>query len=285
LKTIVNALLRASKMMFDVILLTIFCLMVFAMFGLQLYLGTLRHKCVLEVKGYNENDALMSYDEYYSAWIRSPENWYVDNNDEVPVCGNITGAGLCPIGYLCLPDVGDNPRNGFLSFDNFGWALLSSFQLITLDYWEDIYNKILKANRPWDIVYFIVTIFFGAFYLINLILAVVSTSYEEEAVSAVKEKEREKKESARKKHNAMYDVSYLQMKAKLQAAAAIIQSGSDEIDVNTSAVDGLRIMIPGEEMNETFMPTQFRRVTPEVNNICLLFVLGLFLELSKLEKV
>ncbi|BFY98489.1 hypothetical protein BsWGS_01529 [Bradybaena similaris] len=268
LKTIVSALLRAFKMMFDVLLLTIFCLMVFAMFGLQLYMGSLRHKCVLQVTGYSDYESLLTYDEYYAAWVRNPENWYYNRYHEAIVCGNSTGAGLCPHGYTCLPHVGDNPRNGFLNFDHFGWALLSCFQLITLDFWEDIYNKILRANRPWDILYFIITIFFGAFYLINLILAVVSTSYEEEAVSAVKEREREKKESARKKHNAMYDVSYLQMKAKLQAAAAAVVKpdpcGDEAItDMNVSAVDAVKIVLPGEEMSETFMPTKFKRVSPE----------------------
>lgn len=59
-------------MMFDVLLLTIFCLMVFAMFGLQLYMGSLRHKCVLQVTGYSDYESLQTYDEYYAAWIRNP---------------------------------------------------------------------------------------------------------------------------------------------------------------------------------------------------------------------
>lgn len=37
---------------------------------------------------------------------------------------------------------------------------------------------------PWNIIYFVVLILFGGFYLINLMLAVVSMSYEEEAVRA-----------------------------------------------------------------------------------------------------
>lgn len=88
----------------------------------------------------------------------------------------------------------------------------------------------------------------------------------------MQEKEREKKESARKKHNAMYDVSYLQMKAKLQAAAAAVVkpdlSGDEaSMDTNVSAIDAVKIVLPGEEMNETFMPSKFRRVSPEVNNM------------------
>ena len=69
LKTIVSALLRAFKMLFEVILLTMFCLMVFAMFGLQVYKGVLRQKCVAIVTGYTTNPS-QSYDEYYAIWIR-----------------------------------------------------------------------------------------------------------------------------------------------------------------------------------------------------------------------
>ncbi|KAI8789145.1 sodium channel protein 1 brain-like isoform X1 [Biomphalaria glabrata] len=203
LKTMVSALLRAFKMLFEVILLTFFCLMVFSMFGLQIYMGSFRNKCVKNITGYRNNPS-ETYEDYYAAWIRNQENWYQEDEEYV-LCGNLTGSGLCPADYICLPDIGDNPRFGYLSFDHFGWALLTSFQLITLDFWEDIYNKAIRATGPWNVIFFIIVIFFGSFYLINLMLAVVSMSYEEEAVSAGKEKEREKKEKARKKHNAVYD--------------------------------------------------------------------------------
>ena len=48
----------------------------------------------------------------------------------------------CPEGYTCLPNIGPNPNFGYTNFDHFGWAMLNSFQLITLDFWEDIYNKV-----------------------------------------------------------------------------------------------------------------------------------------------
>lgn len=51
----------------------------------------------------------------------------------------------CPSGYTCLPDIGENPNYGYTSFDHFGWAMLTSFQLITLDFWEDTYNKVKQS--------------------------------------------------------------------------------------------------------------------------------------------
>lgn len=49
LKTIVGALLEAVKRLRDVIILTIFVLAVFALIGLQIYMGSLRQKCVLKI--------------------------------------------------------------------------------------------------------------------------------------------------------------------------------------------------------------------------------------------
>ncbi|KFQ44808.1 Sodium channel protein type 5 subunit alpha, partial [Nestor notabilis] len=46
LKTIVGALIQSVKKLADVMILTVFCLSVFALIGLQLFMGNLRHKCV-----------------------------------------------------------------------------------------------------------------------------------------------------------------------------------------------------------------------------------------------
>ena len=59
--------------------------------------------------------------------------------------------------------------------------MLTTFQLITLDYWENVYNMVLAACGPLSVSFFMVVVFFGSFYLINLMLAVVALSYEEEA--------------------------------------------------------------------------------------------------------
>lgn len=46
LKTIVAALIQSVKKMGDVMILTVFALAVFALVGLQLFMGNLRQKCV-----------------------------------------------------------------------------------------------------------------------------------------------------------------------------------------------------------------------------------------------
>lgn len=46
LKTIVGALFQSVKKLSDVMILTVFCLSVFALIGLQLFMGHLQQKCV-----------------------------------------------------------------------------------------------------------------------------------------------------------------------------------------------------------------------------------------------
>ncbi|NXC37303.1 SCN3A protein, partial [Campylorhamphus procurvoides] len=47
LKVIVNSLVESVKKLADVLILTVFCLSIFALIGLQLFMGNLRSKCVL----------------------------------------------------------------------------------------------------------------------------------------------------------------------------------------------------------------------------------------------
>ncbi|XP_053406003.1 sodium channel protein 1 brain-like isoform X3 [Mercenaria mercenaria] len=186
LKTIVNALLRAFRMLLEVMMLILFCLMVFALFSLQIYMGTLRQKCVVEPPPYTATPSY-SYAQYYNDHIKNSSNWY-ESDGEIVLCGNVSGSQKCPDGYVCLKDIGENPNWGYTNFDHFGWAMLTSFQLMTLDFWEDTYNKVLQTSGPWNVIFFIIVVFFGAFYLVNLMLAVVAMSYEQESEAAGKEK-------------------------------------------------------------------------------------------------
>lgn len=42
--------------------------------------------------------------------------------------------------------------------------------------------QVVHANGIWTVVYFIIIVCFGSFYLMNVTLAVVATSYEDEAI-------------------------------------------------------------------------------------------------------
>lgn len=55
------------------------------------------------------------------------------------------GTRQCPAPDECLQtDI--NPNDGYTSFDNFGYAMLTCAQLITLDFWEDVYGKVCQSD-------------------------------------------------------------------------------------------------------------------------------------------
>ncbi|CAF4869602.1 unnamed protein product [Rotaria sp. Silwood1] len=199
LKIIVNALIQSFIALRDVAVLSSFILSIFALIGLQLYMGILRQKCVLTYKSFLNNSKSanigfnMSYESYLKA-LNNESNWY-QQDDLYVLCGNSSGSTKCPDGYVCWKDRGISPDFGYTSFDNYGWAMLACFRLMTQDYWENLYQIVLSAAGRYHFFYFLAVIFFGSFYLINLILAIVSMSYFEQQ----KQIEIENKELERRK--------------------------------------------------------------------------------------
>uniref|UniRef100_A0AAX7UHZ7 Sodium channel protein n=1 Tax=Astatotilapia calliptera TaxID=8154 RepID=A0AAX7UHZ7_ASTCA len=175
LKTIVAALIQSVKKMGDVMILTVFALAVFALVGLQLFMGNLRQKCVRWP--IQTNDTItFNFTEY----IENSENHYfLEGSQDALICGNSSDAGKCPEGYTCMK-AGRNPNFGYTSFDSFGWAFLALFRLMTQDYWENLFQLIMRAAGRTYMMFFVVVIFLGSFYLINLILAVVAMAYDEQ---------------------------------------------------------------------------------------------------------
>ncbi|XP_041464488.1 sodium channel protein 1 brain-like isoform X3 [Lytechinus variegatus] len=193
LKSIINALIRSTKMLGEVMLLTVFALCIISLLALQLFMGKLTRKCVADIPPLDFN---ISH-EYFFNFTQDPANWLTWGGDPV-ICSNMTLGGrdwsLCPENYTCLEGIGDNPNDGYTNFDNIGYSMLTCFQLITLDFWENVYNHILKAQGPFSVFFFLTTTMFGAFYLINLMLAVVSMAYTEEMENQGKEKAKKAKE-------------------------------------------------------------------------------------------
>ncbi|XP_052827734.1 sodium channel protein type 4 subunit alpha B isoform X3 [Octopus bimaculoides] len=175
LKTIVGALLEAVRRLRDVMILTCFMLSIFALIGMQLYQGTLRSKCIKNIVD-NENIT----DEEWMEHVLNKDNWGEDYYGNTLVCGNASGAGQCAENFTCLQEIGDNPNFGYTSFDNFAWAMLCAFRLMTQDYWENLYQLVIRAEGPIHALFFILVIFLGSFYLVNLILAIVAMSYDEQ---------------------------------------------------------------------------------------------------------
>uniref|UniRef100_A0A7N6C0I7 Sodium channel protein n=1 Tax=Anabas testudineus TaxID=64144 RepID=A0A7N6C0I7_ANATE len=184
LKTIVGALIQSVKKLSDVMILTVFCLSVFALIGLQLFMGNLRQKCVrLPTNSSN----ITSDDPFLNSTLTDI------NTTDALLCGNGSGAGLCPEGFTCIK-AGRNPDYGYTSFDTFSWAFLSLFRLMTQDFWENLYQQTLRAAGKPYMVFFVLVIFLGSFYLVNLILAVVAMAYDEQNQATIEEAQQKEEE-------------------------------------------------------------------------------------------
>ncbi|XP_053115870.1 sodium channel protein type 5 subunit alpha-like isoform X6 [Hemicordylus capensis] len=193
LKTIVGALIQSVRKLADVMILTVFCLSVFALIGLQLFMGNLRHKCVRNYTEFNStNNTFVSEEKIWLTlddFLNDADNYFIkEGTTDVLLCGNSSDAGTCPTGYQCLR-AGENPDHGFTSFDTFGWAFLSLFRLMTQDYWERLYQQTLRSAGKIYMLFFMLVIFLGSFYLVNLILAVVAMAYEEQNQATIAETE------------------------------------------------------------------------------------------------
>ncbi|XP_053706427.1 sodium channel, voltage gated, type VIII, alpha subunit a isoform X6 [Synchiropus splendidus] len=195
LKTIVGALIQSVKKLSDVMILTVFCLSVFALIGLQLFMGNLRHKCVFWPINFNESyppnsSRVFDWDEY----ITNETNFYfLPGQLDALLCGNSSDSGRCPEGYTCMK-AGRNPNYGYTSFDSFGWAFLALFRLMTQDFWENLYMLTLRAAGKTYMIFFVLVIFVGSFYLVNLILAVVAMAYEEQNQATMEEAQQKEEE-------------------------------------------------------------------------------------------
>ncbi|XP_068838915.1 sodium channel protein type 5 subunit alpha isoform X3 [Capricornis sumatraensis] len=200
LKTIVGALIQSVKKLADVMVLTVFCLSVFALIGLQLFMGNLRHKCVRNftvLNGTNSTNSSVEADGLIwgslDLYLNDPENYLLKNGtSDVLLCGNSSDAGTCPEGYRCLK-AGESPDHGYTSFDSFAWAFLALFRLMTQDCWERLYQQTLRSAGKIYMIFFMLVIFLGSFYLVNLILAVVAMAYEEQNQATIAETEEKEK--------------------------------------------------------------------------------------------
>ncbi|XP_049425880.1 sodium channel, voltage-gated, type I like, alpha b isoform X2 [Epinephelus fuscoguttatus] len=245
LKTIVGALIQSVKKLSDVMILTVFCLSVFALIGLQLFMGNLRQKCVRVPVTINAssntnitaddtmlfNNSLLEFnttvvqntteDSFnWTEYISDERNYYfLPGRRDALLCGNGSGAGLCPEGFMCIK-AGRNPNYDYTSFDTFSWAFLSLFRLMTQDYWENLYQQTLRAAGKPYMIFFVLVIFLGSFYLVNLILAVVAMAYDEQNQATIEEAQQKEEE-----FQAMLEQLKRQQEEAQVAAAAATESG------------------------------------------------------------
>lgn len=76
MKTIVGAVIDSVKNLKDVVVLTLFSLSVFSLLGLQIYMGQLTQKCIL-------NGPSDMNDTDWFSWCSNSSHWIPEPDDEI----------------------------------------------------------------------------------------------------------------------------------------------------------------------------------------------------------
>ncbi|XP_065095461.1 voltage-dependent T-type calcium channel subunit alpha-1G isoform X3 [Ochlerotatus camptorhynchus] len=119
------------------------------------------------------------------------------NASAVPFSNNVPTSRSCVNWnqyYTNCTQLGNNPFQGTISFDNIGLAWVAIFLVISLEGWTDIMYYIQDAHSFWDWIYFVLLIVIGSFFMINLCLVVIATQFSE---TKKREMERMRQERAR----------------------------------------------------------------------------------------
>ncbi|KAJ9444288.1 Voltage-dependent calcium channel type D subunit alpha-1 [Diplonema papillatum] len=150
---IVASLFQSLPQLADVMLLYLFFLLVFGIMSVQLWKGQLSTRCF--------RPATMEMEPQERICT-------ADLSDSLSY--------KCPFGYECL-EYG-NPNYGKTSFDNIGSALLTLFTALTLEGWTDLMYDVSDASSPYASIYFLLIVLAGAFFVVNLALAIINSSFE-----------------------------------------------------------------------------------------------------------
>lgn len=87
-------------------------------------------------------------------------------------------------GYVCK-GYWEGPNFGITNFDNFGLAMLTVFQCVTNEGWTTVmYWMNDSVGNSWPWIYFISLIILGSFFVMNLVLGVLSGEFSKEREKA-----------------------------------------------------------------------------------------------------
>jgi hypothetical protein len=234
MRTLIDTMLRAIPMIGNVLLFCVFFFTVFGIFGLQTFMGALRNRCFTLVDDAtcdqftSVEDVIMCRGDV--AGMESGVAVLLAEHDERTCETGSAGTGTyeCPSGQRCMK--AHNPAYGLIHFDNAAHAFLTIFQCITLEGWTPIMYMAMDAVTGWSVAYFLLLVFFGGFFLLNLALAVITEVYDEESAEAKFEAEQAEDTEEAKQERLMEERI-----AKRKAVIEHIGVGGDESDSDSDA--------------------------------------------------
>uniref|UniRef100_A0A8C8A2X0 Voltage-dependent L-type calcium channel subunit alpha n=1 Tax=Oryzias sinensis TaxID=183150 RepID=A0A8C8A2X0_9TELE len=160
LQVVLNSIIKAMVPLLHIALLVLFVIIIYAIIGLELFIGKMHATCYVIQTG-----ALA---------------------EEEPAPCAVSGHGRhCLFNGTICREGWQGPNNGITNFDNFLFAMLTVFQCITMEGWTDVLywmNDAMGFELPW--VYFVSLVIFGSFFVLNLVLGVLSGEFSKEREKA-----------------------------------------------------------------------------------------------------
>uniref|UniRef100_A0A674EH49 Voltage-dependent N-type calcium channel subunit alpha n=1 Tax=Salmo trutta TaxID=8032 RepID=A0A674EH49_SALTR len=153
LQVVLKSIMKAMVPLLQIGMLLFFAILMFAIIGVEFYMGKFHSTC-----------------------------FTVDTGERAAAfpCGTEAPARMCPNGTECT-EYWIGPNYGITNFDNILFAVLTVFQCITMEGWVDIlYNANDASGNTWNWLYFIPLIIIGSFFMLNLVLGVLSGEFAKE---------------------------------------------------------------------------------------------------------
>ncbi|KAM9784219.1 voltage-dependent P/Q-type calcium channel subunit alpha-1A isoform 9-T9 [Syngnathus typhle] len=153
LQVVLKSIMKAMIPLLQIGLLLFFAILMFAIIGLEFYMGKFHTTCF--------------------------DNHTGEIREEFP-CGTEPPSRLCPEGTTCRK-YWLGPNYGITQFDNILFAILTVFQCITMEGWTELlYYSNDASGSAWNWMYFIPLIIIGSFFMLNLVLGVLSGEFAKE---------------------------------------------------------------------------------------------------------
>ncbi|XP_003448283.1 calcium channel, voltage-dependent, L type, alpha 1S subunit, b isoform X2 [Oreochromis niloticus] len=163
LQVVMNSILKAMLPLLHIALLVFLLVTIYAIMGLELFKCKMHKTC------------------YYKG-----TNIYATAEGELPApCAQAGNGRRCIInGTECRPGW-EGPNNGITHFDNIGFAMLTVYQCITMESWTKVLYWVNDAiGNEWPWLYFVPLILLGSFFVLNLVLGVLSGEFTKEREKA-----------------------------------------------------------------------------------------------------
>ncbi|KAA0162398.1 hypothetical protein FNF28_04736 [Cafeteria roenbergensis] len=218
LRVIISTMLDSFRGMVSVMVLVLFLFVIYGIVGVLFFNGALHQRC------------------YDAGSVPPAPPPFAPEEDTYALdgyCSTMPGfAYQCPAGQTCSPRAED-PQYGWVSFDNIGLAFLAIYNVISMSNWAPLSYQISDTTGSFGAVFFVTLILFGTFFSINIVLAVVVASYEE---NFSKQQTRDR-QAAAMDLLATRESRHSRVIAVLRRARGLGKVHIDSIEVNADDVD------------------------------------------------